>query len=104
MLRFGVLFAASDTKRPQNGGRALPPGDLLEGLLARVRAYVVVERGGAGKGASAVAALEGPVAGVRHHVVAQLGRLREGQRAMAALVRPSPGGNDRRKRRGGLGQ
>lgn len=45
---------------------------LLEGLLSGVRTYVVVEGGGAGEGAAAVATLEGSVAGVRHHVVPQL--------------------------------
>lgn len=61
---------------------------LLEGLLPGVRAYVVVERGGAGEGAAAVAAFKGPVAGVRHHVVPQVRRLGEGLGAVATLVRP----------------
>lgn len=61
---------------------------LLEGLLPGVGAYVVVERGGAGEGAAAVAAFKGPVAGVRHHVVPQVRRLGEGLGAVATLVRP----------------
>lgn len=61
---------------------------LLEGLLPGVGAYVVVERGGAGEGAAAVAAFKGPVAGVRHHVVPQVRRLGKGLGAVATLVRP----------------
>lgn len=50
-------------------------------------ADVVVEGGGAGERAPAVAALEGPVAGVRDHVIAQLRRLGEGLGAVSALIR-----------------
>lgn len=45
---------------------------LLERLLSGVRAYVVVERGGAGERPAAVSTFEGSVAGVSHHVVPQL--------------------------------
>lgn len=45
---------------------------LLERLLSSVRAYVVVERGGASERPAAVSTFEGSVAGVSHHVVPQL--------------------------------
>lgn len=45
---------------------------LLERLLSSVRAYVVVERGGASERPATVSAFEGSVAGMSHHVVPQL--------------------------------
>lgn len=60
---------------------------LLERLLSRVCADVVVESRGPSERPAAVAAFKGPVTGVCHHVIPQLRGLREGLRTVSTLIR-----------------